>query len=260
MWRKRRKRKFDFSNPKIYRTTAREVNKTFNPIYLWIILSVILIGAVVYWLFYSDFFKIKNIEIEGEVNNTIKNKINEFYGKNIFLFTIGQQDKQLAKEQTSIEKLNIIKGIPDTLKIDVLVRKPVIRWKTQDKILFIDQNGIIFNLDSSREEDNQLPIVFDSRNLPVTLGSKIVPNDFIGFVEKTATQVPQKVGKEIEEMKIDETTLHLEIKFKDSFRVYLDTMNSWDDQIKLLQKAIEKHDKEIKEYVDLRVANKAYYK
>lgn len=260
MWRKRRKRKFDFSNPKIYRTTTREVSKPFNPIYLWVLLIVIAIGAFGYWIFYSNFFKIKNIEIEGEVNDTIKNKINGFYGKNIFLFTIGQLDKQLAREQTSIEKLNIIKGIPDTLKIDVLVRKPEIRWKTQDKTYFIDKTGIIFSLDKPKEEDNKLPLVIDSRNLPIKLGEKIVTSDFIEFVEKIATEVPQKIGKDIEEIKIDETTLHLEIKFKDAFRVYFDTTNSWNDQMKLLQKAVEKHDKEIKEYIDLRVEEKAYYK
>lgn len=259
MWGRKRE-KFDFRNPKIYRTTAKEVTMTINPIIIWVILLLVLISLSIYWLFYSNFFKIKNITVEGTLNDSIKNKINDFYGKNIFLFSIGKLDKQLAQQQTSIEKLNIIKGIPDTLKIEVLVRKPEIRWKTEDKSYFIDKDGTVFSLETTKEEDNQLPQVIDGRNLDVQMGSKIITSDFVEFIKKITSELPAKIGKEIEEIKVDETTIHVEVKLKNSYKIYFDTMSDFSDQLYLLQKVVEKHDKDIKDYVDLRIEHKAYYK
>jgi len=256
----KRRRQFDFRNPKIYRTTKKETNVSFNPKYIWLFLILILIGLAVWWFFYSQTFLIKNIEITGTVNDSIKAEIDKFYNKNIFLFVIGQSDMELAKKQTSIERLNIIKGIPDTLKIEVLVRKPDIRWKTKDKIYFIDENGIIFNLETQNEDDNKLPCVVDGRNLEIKLGSKAVTSDFVDFIKKLAEKLPEESKKEIAEMRIEETTLHLTVKFKDSYQIFFDTLGSFDDQLYLLKKTIEKHNGEIKEYIDLRVDGKAYYK
>lgn len=258
---KKRGRRASYVSPKIYTRTSRDVNISFNPIYIWIVLVLILIGLLVWWLFFSDFFKIKEIAIDGAINESIKTEIDQFYGQNIFLFTVGAKDKELAEKQTSIEKLNIIKGIPDMLKIEILVRKPVIRWKSQDKIYYIDDEGIVFNLENETEEYNDLPLVNDAQNLDAILGNKMVTDDFVQFVLDLKSQMSEKIkDKEIEEIRINETTLNLEIQLKDSYKVYFDTIGDLSKQIEILGKIIEKHDKDIHEYVDLRVENKGYYK
>lgn len=256
----KRKRQFDFRNPKILSTTASNKTVTFKTAYIWLIVLILAIGLLIWWLFYGDFFKIKNIEIAGTLNDTIKKEIDGFKGKNIFLFTIGQKDKELAKAQSSVEKLDIIKGIPDTLKVDVLVRKPAIRWKSKNVDYFIDNDGTVFSLDNPTDDDKSKPLVIDNKNISVILGSKMVTNSFIDFVEKVSSEFSTKVGKDIAEIKVNDTTLDLEIKLKDSYTIYLSTLNDLDDQLYLLSKVIGSHDSEIKEYVDLRVTNRAYYK
>ncbi len=256
---KKRGRRQSFVSPKIYTRTSKEVSVSFKPVYIWVFLLVVLIGFLIWWIFFSDFFKIKEIDIDGTLNGSIKTEIDKFYGQNIFLFTVGAKDKELAKKQTSIEKLNIIKGIPDMLKIEILVRSPEMRWKTQDKIYYIDKDGVIFNLEESTEQFDNLPTVKDTRDLDVQLGSKIVTNDFVEFVSEIINQLDTKTDKEIEEIRINDTTLHLEVKFKDSYKVYFDTIGNLTRQVDLLKKTIEKHDGDIKEYVDLRVDKKAYY-
>lgn len=256
----RRKKQFDFRNPKIIETTSKDKTVTFKTAYIWFIFIIVLLGLAAWWVFYSQFFKIKNIEISGTVNDSIKKEIDSFKGKNIFLFVVGQKDKELASRQTSIEKINIVKGIPDTLKIEVLVRKPVIRWKSKDVVYFIDEKGIAFSLEAPTESDNKLPQVTDSRNLDVKVGGRIVTKEFVDFVNNLAVKLPEKIKKETEEYKVDETTLHLEVKFKDSYKVFFDTTTDLDNQIYLLSKIIEKHDAEITDYIDLRVENRGYYK
>lgn len=257
---KKKERRQSYVNPKIYTKTSREVTVSFNPIYVWIVLVVVGIIVLIWWLFFSDFFKIKEIVIEGDINESIKTEIDKFYGQNIFLFTVGAKDRELAEKQTSVERLNIIKGIPDMLKIEILTRNPRIKWKSQDKIYFIDNEGIIFNLEEEKEKYEDLPTVKDNRDLEVLLGTKVVTSDFVEFVEAIVGQINEKIDKEIEKVKINDTTLHLEVQFKDSYRVFFDTLGDMSRQIYLLEKIIEKHDSEIKDYIDLRVEKKGYYK
>jgi len=260
MW-MRNKRKLNFRQPKIYRVTAKEHKAiTINTGYIWLVMLVILLGVLVWFVFYSRFFQIKNIIVDGTINESIQKEIDTFYGQNIFLFTIGQKDKELQSKQNSIEKLNIVKGIPDTLKIAVTVRTPQIKWKTKDKIYYVDNKGIIFNLDNQTENYNNLPQVADSRNLDIKLGTKIITNDFVDFVKNIFQKVPEVTKKDINEAKINETTLYLEVGLKDGYKITFDTLGNINDQIFILKNIIEHHSGEIKEYVDLRVPNKAYYK
>lgn len=259
-WFQKRKRQFDFRNPKIMSTTTKDKTVTFKTVYIWLILIIVLIGYGIWWLFYGDFFKIKNIEVSGDINESIQSEIQMFKNQNILLFVVGQKDKELAAKQTSIDQINIIKGIPDTLKIEVSIRKPVIRWKSKDKEYFIDQEGVIFELSNPNENDKLKPLIIDSKNLEVSLGKKIVSNDFIDFIVKINSQLPEKTSKKIQEIKINDTTLDIEVQFDNSYKVFLSSINNADNQIYLLQKVIEKHDSEIKEYIDLRVDKRAYYK
>lgn len=252
--------RISFRQPKIYARTSQDKITQINKGLVWLIIIITGLAALGWWLFYSNFFRIKNIEISGTLNEEVKQEIEKFRGKNILLFSITQLDKKLFTSQSSIEELNIIKGIPNTIKVEVLVRRPQIRWKTQDKIYFIDEQGIAFNLEGPNEELDKLVLVEDSRNLKIELGKKVLARDFVEFVKELPTKISESTQKEIENIKINETTLHLEIQLRNSFRILFDTTGNLDEQIYLLKKIKEAHESDIKEYVDLRVEGKAYYK
>lgn len=253
-------KKISFKQPKIYRVTRKENKKLqFNFKILWGFLVLVLIAIIMWWLFYSDFFNIKFIEINGELNESVFSDIEKFYGENILLFSIGQEDKQLSEKQTSIKSLNVVKGIPDTLIIDVNVRDPKIVWHTQGKEYYIDENGIIFNLSEAPNTDS-LVHIYDSKNLDVYLGSKIVTDEFIDFVEKINNNLPNRVDKEIEKIEIAETTMYVKVTLRDSYYIYFSTENDVDDQLEIIDRLDKKNGEGIGEYVDLRVNSKAYYK
>lgn len=255
-----RRQRTSFRQPKIYSRTSTEKVVQINKGLVWTIIIILLLGLLGWWLFYSDYFKIKNVEINGTLNDEVKPKIEAFKGKNILLFSINQLDKKLFENESSIEELNVIKGIPDTIKVEVLVRRPQICWKTQDKIYFVDNNGIVFNLDELTTDLQKLPQIEDDRNLDVITGEKLLASDFVLFVKDLPGKIYNATGKEIENMKVYETTIHLEIQLRDSYRILVDTTGNLDDELYLLKKIKEAHESEIKEYVDLRVEGKAYYK
>jgi len=211
----------------------------------------------------SSYLKIKNIEITGSINTEIKNKIDEFYGKNVLLFRPGKIKEDLMKEQSSIEDVEIIRGIPDTLKVQISVRTPAISWKSQNKVYFIDSDGYIFELQSQDEYlqgDKKLPQIEDTKNIPIELGTKAATPDFIEFILEVNQKLPSDFNIKVNNIKVAETTFQIEIETDQGFRIIMNTMGNLENQIKALKKVLDEKRQDIKEYVDLRIEGRVYYK
>jgi len=259
-WLKRKQ----FRNPKIYSVTPRN-GHDFNvsPISLKVFFVLIIISAVIWFIFFSSFFKIKNIDIQGSLNEEVKTEINKYYGQNILTFVLGNKDIELAKRQSSIETLEIKRGLPDTLKVKVNVRIPVLGWKTQDKIYLIDKNGVIFQLsdgNTNGADNKPVSVVEDTKNIVVIDGVKIVTPEFVTFVSTFVANVKTEQNIQITSMTISDTTFQVEAQTDQGFKIIFSTIDSLDNQIKALAKALETKRGDIHEYADLRIVGRVYYK
>ena len=251
-WLKRRQ----FRNPKIYSVTPRNENDIdISPKLLRYIFLSFLIIILLWFLFFSRFFKIKTIEIEGSLNDEVKAEINQFYNQNILTFVLGNKEEWLAKKQTSIETLEIRRGLPSTLKIKVNVREPIIGWKTQEKTYLLDKNGVVFELEGA----NSVPVVEDTKNVAVSNGEQIVTPEFVTFTYDFVDRVKAQ-NMQITAMRIIETTFQIEADTDQGFRIIVSTITDLDNQLKALSKVLETKRSDIHEYVDLRIEGRVYYK
>ncbi|MCL5795299.1 MAG: cell division protein FtsQ/DivIB [Patescibacteria group bacterium] len=252
-----------FRQPKIYAATPAERKANFSRVII-VMISIFLLLVLFFWFVcFSPYFKIKIITISGSLNPEVGKEIEKFKGKNILFFQIGKIEQQLASRQTSISSLEIFKGIPDTLRIKVNVRTPKIIWQTQGKNYFIDENGVIFELkndESITQDDNKLPIVIDNKNVPINLGARIITPDFIRYILDLNSNFENKIGTKIKEFHVDETTLQVEVITESGWRALLDTSRDYNTQLIVLKKILDQYKDEIKEYIDLRVEGRAYYK
>lgn len=259
-----KKRTNYYRNPKIYTTTSSNDEGLYlskkNIKYIGILL---LVGIFLWWVLGSDYFKVKEIIIKGSLNSEVKAEIESFKGKNILTFVLGNTEKQLAQKQSSIKEINILRGIPDTLKIDVTVRKPIFSWKSQDKIYLVDENGIAFLEGEGvpiSEEGTKLSLVVDTNNMSVEPGKRIVIPEFVDFVGDLVKYAPEKSSLNIGEMRVSETTFNLEADTDLGFRIRLDTTRNVITQLEVLKKIVDQYRDQIEEYVDLRVEGRVYYK
>ena len=123
----------------------------------------------------SFFFKIENIEIINNYlisTNTIDEKMNKIYGKNI-LFIKRKDIQSLLSSIDFLKKIEVRKKYPDTIIIKVYETKPVaILYKKDQKYL----------LDSS---SNLIPFNTNDllKNLPSVFGEGAEKN-FINFFKK----------------------------------------------------------------------------
>lgn len=250
-----------YRNPKIFSEShQRDSRFVFSPIIIRIIVLLIFISFVIWVLFFSSLFKIKTIEINGSLNPEVKAEIDKFYGKNILSFSTGKIEKNLGKKQTSIETLEIKRGLPNTLKVKVNVRNTAIGWKTQNKNYLIDENGIIFELENYNPSVQGVPVVEDVKNIIVNPGNQIVTPEFVEFVKNLIKRSKDEQKIQITAIRVMETTFQIECDTDQGFRIILSTIESLDNQLKALAKVIETKRVDIHEYVDLRIIGRVYYK
>lgn len=258
------KNRNNYRNPKIYSfTPKRETGINIPKSIIRVVIFLLLTGFFVWLIFFSPILKIKIIEIDGTLNQEVKAEIDKFYGKNIFLFRPGKIQDELAHKQTSVNNIEIYRGLPNTLKIKVNVRKPVIGWKTGNKNYFIDANGIIFELYDSEMSiigDKKIPIVEDTKNISVIPGKVAVTANFVKFISDFTERTKKDFNIQIKSIKISETTLQIEAETDQGFRIILATDGNLDNQLKALKKVLDEKRADIHEYADLRIEGRVYYK
>ncbi len=142
--------------------------------YIWIV-SLIIIFAWVFWIFWSSYFHVKKINIfrEDPIINIDRayGSIDYLRGKNIFLIDSKDIAARLQRAQSSISSIKISTNIPNTLNINLGSYTPLLQ--TSKHIIL--SNGSVIDKDSIPSNDiptihTSVPLtnyVDFSKNLPV---------------------------------------------------------------------------------------------
>ena len=250
-----------FFQPKVYNPrdlifpSKTEKKKSFKIFGIVLILLFIFLG-ISFLLFYSEVFKIKNIIIENSPNQLATERIEKFKGTNIILFSTAKFRKELEADFPELKKVEIIRGLPDTLKIAFQERLPAIVWQAGGKNYLVDRLGQIYQ--ESTEMSN-LPVVKDNKNLGVSLDQTVATENFINFVIELNNSFPQEIGFKITHFEINETIFQIDAITDQGWKIIFDTTRKASDQLADLKQFLADHKDEVKEYVDVRVAGRAYY-
>ena len=228
----------------------------------WVAILVI-IGLIFggWYVFGSGHFRVKTILIQGSLNPAVSKSLEALKGKNIVLLSVRSFEEELPKQQSSLQSLRIVKGFPDTLKINVSVREPVFIWKANNQQYYIDSSGVAFNLQDTQTKinDGALISVTDPQNQPVSLGQPLVPPSFVSFITQLATEFHSKTSLTITGISVEETTHFVDVSTDGNFAVKLDTMRTLDPQLAGLMAVLNQDKANIHQYVDLRVEGRAFY-
>lgn len=264
--------------PRIYQTTPKTRSSRLSIIF-GILVFVLLTGVLVYILFFSGIFNIKNITLIGEqdvnsqeireiVEEKISGKIIFFPRKQIFLVNSESIRNALENKFLEIKEVKIKKQFPDTLKIEVISRAPRIIWHTNNDYFYVDQDGIAFKKIFKSKVTSDYPIINDISGSEVVLGEKIISqgraSNFITFVEEVLDKLKTKVDVQANSFEVSSRSCYeLWVNTKEGWKIYFDTQRSADEQLTALAKVLNEKigkDRKSLEYVDLRVKNWVYYK
>lgn len=219
--------------------------------------------AILGWfLFGSGRFTIRTIKITGSVNAGVSQSLDQLRGRNILLVSTRNLDASLPTAQSSIASLRIIKGFPDTLRVNVTVRQPRVRWKSNDQLALLDESGVVFTLDPppTAAVADPLPLVTDPKNLPLKLGQPLVAPAFVGFVVDLSHTFHDRTKLELVGMSIGETVGELDVTTANHLMIRFDPTRSLDPQLATLASVLGTYGSDIHESVDLRVVGRVFYK
>jgi len=240
---------------------------------LIVFLIVGIIGTGI--LFFSNFFsvkkavlvgnnKIKSEDIENILKDTISgNRFGVFSASNIMLLNDGKIKNKIMEELPLIDKIEIKRMLPNTLKLNISERDPFAVWETGGKKYLVDSKGkVCYEIKDNTNMD--LPIIYDKQNKSVEIKGEATFPQQINIIRNILESLKDKTNLEVESVSLPNSLgFEVDVKTKDGFIIYFNTERSVDSQIRDLKSVLDKQvadQKSSLQYVDLRVENWVYYK
>jgi hypothetical protein len=177
-------------------------------------------------------------------------------------------ERTIVEHQPSVKQIEILRGIPDTLRVKLIEREPAMIWQVGESWYTVDPAGFIFKEEKlKRKEDGSLetpqtdlPVVVDTKNLPVKIGDSLIRPQFITFVKAAKERLPKEVKTEMVRAEIGESTFNVTVITQEKWTILFDTTRKLEPQMKNLTNVLETKRADIHEYIDLRVRGWVYYK
>jgi cell division septal protein FtsQ len=230
--------------------------------YRWLVIPGLM--GVVYLVFGSSFFWLDELKISGN-HLAVEEQITEvlfpkgFKGANAVSWPEGMAKRRLLTKIPQISEVSFRKNlINNTLTVVIKEHQTSIVWQTAGEKFLVNRYGVVYDTAS---DNTPLIMVEDLKNVPVSINQKVVAPDFIEFVTSFVANLPRKTNITISRITIPETTFEVEMYTNQKWRIILDTTRPPDDQLNSLVRVLrEMGDNTPREYIDLRIPNKVFYK
>lgn len=241
----------------------------FSLIFL-ILLIIVPVGLLIWLAFFTDSFLVQNITVVDARPHTterIEEIVSEVSGKNIFFIQSDLLEGAIQSEVPQVRTVHIARKLPATLKVIVQEKEPKLLVLSQANYYFVDQQGIAYEEASLDTLPGVvLPVVKNtSTEGELTVGTSVVDEEFVDFVQVVGEQLPEYVGSQVAEIRIPSLAAR-EVHFllDSNIEARFDSTRSPLVQLSILEKLLEntitEEERANLEYVDTRIPNRVYYR
>lgn len=258
-------RRRNIRQPSLYSRTdeTREKKKSFG--FLYPLIFTGLIGAAIYFIFFSTYLQVKEVRfadtkyVSREELGRVVSDSKGILNNNIITFGFFNFRGRLG-EVTGVKNYKIIRKWPNIIYIEVEEKSPIFVWQILDNKYLVDEEGYAW----AKYEDKyaSLPVIIDTKNVPVTMGTRIVPGGFVAFVRDMYTNFEGTTSTKIVKTEVLDIVSDLKVTSAAGWYVYFDTTRTCKNQLTSLVRILEevRNKKRGLEYVDLRIDNRIFYK
>lgn len=227
------------------------------------------IGLSVYLVWFSGWFNLRKVEIEGarfSSSSAIESLTPK--GQNIWLVSKDELASRIAVDQV-VSSVAVLRGLPDSLKIVVKEKQPALIWISGETATVLDDQGIGF-VQYSRAgiptEDTEVgrilaavPRVYDTKPLDVKLGSQVASPTFIRFVNSLNKELTVYTPEiKVDHLEISDTTYDLILIAKQGLKVQFNTLGEAAPAVRNLSRLLRDKKATLSSRVDLRIDRWAY--
>jgi cell division septal protein FtsQ len=197
----------------------------------------------------------KQAQIESEVLKLVHGSIGQ---GNLLTVNPAAIQSDLQQEEPYIQSVNIKRQWSHGLDVSVVMNDPALGWSSNNERYLLDRDGTVIG---PFPTGSIMPVVTDDSNLPVTVGQQVVPQSFVEFVNNLVPQLTS-MGIGVQGLDVDQTTYDLTIATNKGYKLIFDTTREASAEIadlKAVENVLVSQKKTPTQYIDLRIAGKAYY-
>ncbi len=238
-------------------------NRRFHPL-RWLVAVVI---AVVIWQLARQ-FNLKTVTVAGAQSvstSAIARSARQLASHgplpaNLLWLSTQSVSAGLLATYPSLESVHARLQWPHTLTLEIKERRTALYWQSGGSTYVLDAKGVAI-------EQATLPVgavaVVDSTNLAVKLKQAVVPPAFVSFVQGLTTKLTLRTGLKLTNLTVGASTSEVEARVGQGYALKLDASRGVDDELgdlKLVLTQLQKLGQTPAQYIDMRVAGRAYYK
>ena len=241
--------------------------------YFWLSFFILVIfGASSYFLFFADFFQVKEINISGnqkittedikkEVNSLLSINFMNISSKSIFLTNFHNISSEILKKFHQLASINFKRDFPNRITVEAEERKPVAVFCPDLNCYSVDKEGVAFEKVEVIFSDFPRINNIEGKN-NFSLGEKIIDKDILNFILDTKKGLNEKSKITTEEFSLP-SSQRLNVKTKEKWEIYFNLKGDLNWQLEklnlVLEKEIPPEKRKDLEYIDLRFT-RVYFK
>lgn len=261
-WQRDRYAASRISSPGRLRTQQKKTNKyPLKP------KSALTFAAIVFALifFYLASFRIEVISLNyntDESSSELKNLIEDYldtHTRSVWLLDVKEMQMEIADEMPVLQEAKItVNRLRRELVIEAANRAPVMVWQTEKIQYQLDAEGVAIRVGSQKG----LPVVIDEVDIPIKLGDAVLSAEFTRYTRELDAEL-RALDIKPKHYLVSSNVRELVVVLNDGVEVRLDSRHEPAEQASLLKKILAAEragEYSIRDYIDLRSLEKAYYK
>lgn len=225
-----------------------------------IVIAVVAAGWGIMRLFAITEITVSASGHKAEINTATK-KIVEGSLRQGNLLTLDSEElvSKLQQGDPLLRSVEVRRNWLHGITVSAILKQPSLGWSSGNQKYLLDRDGTVIGMLAA---GSTIPVVVDGSNLPVQLGQRVVTTRFVNFVAGV-TQALAAEGIGVSGLDVKDTTLDLNVSTNKGYRLIFDTSRPVADEIadlKAVRTLLATQHKTPGEYIDLRIAGKAYYR
>ena len=227
----------------------------------WRLISLVGGILLLVWFIWS-LFTIKSVEVTTPTQgDNVKSEVQTLLDKsitqgNLLTLDTTKLTTSLIAADPQLKAVVIHRQWPHSISVVVTEKQPALAWSTGNQNYLLDRDGTVIG---TLPPGSTLPTVVDGSNLPVQKGQQVVTASFVSFSNELLADLPQ-TGLKVTGLRVQDTTFDLYVQTNKGYQLIFDTTRPAADEVADL-KTVEKTlgAKVPAQYIDMRIAGKAYY-